>query len=157
MGVHLGWENKPTTKKIFSNFHTNPLYFLIYLAIISVRNRKLDTAVSGVVGLEVVADHKIQTGTNAGFNFIRGNKMHQSINGMQSAVWKRSFRWRMPMRYAWWIRRYTIKKILKNQSSQDFFNFIYCVSRKLPRPRNSKPKSRAIFIFHLCNFCWCIK
>ena len=30
---------------------------------------------------------------------------------------------------AWRIREYTIKKILKNRSSRDFFNFIYCVSR----------------------------
>jgi len=31
---------------------------------------------------------------------------------------------------AWRIREYTIKKILKNQSVRDFFDFIYCVSRR---------------------------
>ena len=37
-----------------------------------------------------------------------------------------------------WFYHFTsidsLKKILKNRSSQDFFDFIYCVSRKLPRP-----------------------
>lgn len=31
---------------------------------------------------------------------------------------------------AWRIREYTIKKILKNRSVRDFFDFIYCVSRR---------------------------
>ena len=30
---------------------------------------------------------------------------------------------------AWRIQEYTIKKILKNRCSQDFFDFIYCISR----------------------------
>ena len=34
------------------------MQFRLYLAIISSRNTKLDTTVSGVVGFEVVADHK---------------------------------------------------------------------------------------------------
>ena len=31
---------------------------------------------------------------------------------------------------AWRIREYTIKKILKNRRVRDFFDFIYCVSRR---------------------------
>ena len=74
---------------------------------------------------------------------------------------------------AWRIREYTIKKILKNRSSRDFFNFIYCVSRGTPRPpfvktssgkpRNSNRSLRAVFClnsntyakFELTNFEKC--
>ena len=49
---------------------------------------------------------------------------------------------------AWPIREYTIKKILKNRSSRDFFDFIYCVSRTHPLPPKDTPH------FKSAVFCW---
>ena len=45
------------------------------MAIISVRNRKLDTAVSGVVGLEVVADHNKNRPVWAVFVMVRNKDL----------------------------------------------------------------------------------
>ena len=50
---------------------------------------------------------------------------------------------------AWRIQEYTIKKILKNRCSQDFFDFIYCISRHHAPTTKFKTatKSGSSFVF----------
>lgn len=48
---------------------------------------------------------------------------------------------------AWRIREYTIKKILKNRSVRDFFDFIYCVSRRTHSHKKNTPRHKgAVFL-----------
>ena len=48
---------------------------------------------------------------------------------------------------AWRIREYTIKKILKNRSVRDFFDFIYCVSRRTHSHQKIHRTTKVRFFF----------